>query len=240
MTIESAEMTKHTLNSFLATSVAFINEVARLCERVGADAKEVERGLKSDGRIGRRAYLGPGAGFAGGTLARDARFLSALGQQAALATPLIDGVLASNELHTGWMRDKVRELLLDVSAPVATVLGLTYKLGTSTLRRSAAVELCAWLEGRGVEVRAHDPMVTALPADFRVPLWFCRTPGEALAGADLAIVATPWPEYRELSPEEFLRSMRHPCIVDETWFVADRLAGDRRITYIAPGRTPGP
>jgi UDPglucose 6-dehydrogenase len=239
MTIESAEMTKHTLNGFLATSVAFINEVARLCESVGADAKEVERGLKTDGRIGSRAYLGPGAGFAGGTLARDVRFLSALGRRGALATPLIDGVLTSNELHTHWMRDKVRELLLDVSAPVATVLGLTYKPGTSTLRRSAAVELCAWLEGRGVEVRAHDPMVTALPGDFRVPVRLCRTPREALAGADVAIVATPWPEYRELSPEEFLRSMRRPRIVDEAWFVADRLAGDRRITYIAPGRTPG-
>lgn len=145
---------------------------------VGADAKEVERGLKSDGRIGSRAYLGPGAAFAGGTLARDVRFLSALGPQGALATPLIDGVLTSNELHTRWMRDKVQELLLDISAPVATVLGLTYKPGTSTLRRSAAVELCAWL------------------------------------------------------------AMRRPRIVDEAWFVADRLAGDRRITYIAPGRMP--
>jgi UDPglucose 6-dehydrogenase len=239
MSIESAEMTKHTLNSFLASSVAFINEVARLCETVGADAKEVERGLKSDGRIGSRAYLGPGAAFAGGTLARDVRFLSALGQRGALATPLIDGVLASNELHTRWMRDKVRGLLVDVSAPVATVLGLTYKPGTSTLRRSAAVELCAWLEGRGVQVRAHDPMVTALPGDVGVRIHLYRTPPEALAGADVAIVATPWPEYRELSAEEFLRSMRRPRVVDEGWFVADRLAGDRRITYIAPGRTPG-
>jgi UDPglucose 6-dehydrogenase len=237
--VESAEMTKHALNAFLATSVAFINEVARLCEITGADAKEVERGLKSDGRIGARAYLGPGAAFAGGTLARDVRFLSALGQRGALATPLIDGVLASNELHTRWMREKVGELLLGVSAPVATVLGLTYKPGTSTLRRSAAVELCAWLDGRGVEVRAHDPMVTALPENLRIPARLCSTAREALAGADVAIVATPWPEYRELSAEEFVRAMRRPRIVDEGWFVADRLAGDRRITYIAPGRTPG-
>jgi len=75
MSVESAEMTKHALNAFLATSVTFINEVARLCEEVGADAKEVERGLKSEGRIGPRAYLSPGSAFAGGTLARDLRFL---------------------------------------------------------------------------------------------------------------------------------------------------------------------
>src|SRR5205085_2833451 len=73
MSVESAEMTKHALNAFLATSVTFINELARLCEVLGADAKEVERGLKSEGRIGPRAYLAPGAAFAGGTLARDLR-----------------------------------------------------------------------------------------------------------------------------------------------------------------------
>jgi UDPglucose 6-dehydrogenase len=240
MTVESAEMTKHTLNGFLATSVAFINEIARLCEAVGADAKEVERGLKSDGRIGPRAYLGPGAAFAGGTLARDVRFLSALGHRSALATPLVDGVLASNERHTRWMRDKVRDLLLDVSEPVVTVLGLTYKPGTSTLRRSAAIDLCAWLQRQGVQVRAHDPMVTTLPADLRMPVHLCRTPREALAGADVAIVATAWPQYRDLAPEEFLHSMRRPRVVDETWFVADRLAADRRLTYVAPGRAPRP
>jgi UDPglucose 6-dehydrogenase len=229
-------MTKHTLNGFLATSVAFINEIARLCEAVGADAKEVERGLKSDGRIGPRAYLGPGAAFAGGTLARDLRFLSALGQRSALGTPLVDGVLASNERHTGWMRDKVSDLLRDVSGPVAAVLGLTYKPGTSTLRRSAAIELCAWLHRQGVQVRAHDPMVATLPGDLHVSIQLCRTPREALAGADVAIVATAWPEYRDLVPEEFLHSMRRARVVDETWFVADRLATDRRLTYIAPGR----
>src|SRR5439155_13835502 len=87
MSVESAEMTKHALNAFLATSVAFINEVARLCEALGADAREVERGLKSEARIGPRAYLGPGAAFAGGTLARDVRFLVGLGEHSRLPTP---------------------------------------------------------------------------------------------------------------------------------------------------------
>ena len=80
MSVESAEMTKHAINAFLATSVAFINELARLCEAVGADAKEVERGLKSEGRIGPKAYLSPGSAFAGGTLARDLRFLAGFGR----------------------------------------------------------------------------------------------------------------------------------------------------------------
>src|SRR5262249_43972224 len=152
MSVESAEMTKHALNAFLATSVTFINELARLCEVVGADAKEVERGLKSEGRIGGRAYLSPGAAFAGGTLARGVRFLTERGGRMGVGMPLLEGVLASNELHKGWVRQRVVGLLEGVKAPTVAVLGLTYKPGTSTLRRSFAVELCRWLHGRGVRV----------------------------------------------------------------------------------------
>jgi UDPglucose 6-dehydrogenase len=92
MTVESAEMTKHAINAFLALSVTFANELASVCERVGADAKEVERGLKTESRIGPKAYLAPGGAFAGGTLARDVAFLTALGKQHALGLPLLSGV----------------------------------------------------------------------------------------------------------------------------------------------------
>src|SRR3954465_14532048 len=104
-------MTKHALNAFLATSIAFMNEIAVVCEQVGADAKEVERGLKSEGRIGPRAYLSPGAAFAGGTLARDLRFLVAQGQAGRVAVPLFEGVLASNERHKGWLKEHARRAL---------------------------------------------------------------------------------------------------------------------------------
>ena len=109
MSVESAEMTKHALNAFLATSVTFINELARLCEAVGADAKEVERGLKSEPRIGPRAYLSPGAAVRR-RHAGPRRPLPGRASAGATAspTPLLDGVLASNEVHKGWLRDKVR------------------------------------------------------------------------------------------------------------------------------------
>ncbi len=102
MSVESAEMTKHAVNAFLATSVTFINELAALCERTGADAKEVERGLRTERRIGPHAYLSPGGAFAGGTLARDVAFLRALGTRLGRPTPLMDGVLASNTAHRMW------------------------------------------------------------------------------------------------------------------------------------------
>jgi UDPglucose 6-dehydrogenase len=236
MSIESAEMTKHALNAFLATSVAFANEVARVCEVVGSDAKEVERGLKSEGRIGPRAYLSPGAAFAGGTLARDVRFLASLGGDRGVATPLLAGVLASNERHQAWLHEKVRAALADTEHPVAAVLGLTYKAGTSTLRRSASVELCRWLFGQGVAVRAHDPAVPELPAELGdLGLVLCGSAEEAVTGADVVVVATEWPDYRRLAADALVRSMRRPRVIDPNWFLAS-LAADPRLSYVATGR----
>ncbi len=236
MSVESAEMTKHAINAFLATSVAFANEVARLCERVGADAREVERGLKTEGRIGPKAYLSPGPAFAGGTLARDLRFLAGFGRTLGVTTPLMDGVLASNDSHKGWLRDRIAALLAGIADPVVGVLGLTYKPGTDTLRRSASVELCRWLRDRGFGVQAHDPAVHALPAELEGAMTLCATPQQALAGADLAVVATEWPEYRKLPPADLTACMRRPRVVDQTWFLAEALARAAGIEYFAPGR----
>jgi UDPglucose 6-dehydrogenase len=235
MSLESAEMTKHAVNAFLATSVTFINELARLCEEVGADAREVERGLKSEGRIGPRAYLGPGPAFSGGTLARDLRFLAGFGDRLGMETPLLDGVLASNQAHQGWLRQKVGRMLAGISDPAAAVLGLTYKPGTSTLRRSASLALIAWLRGQGVAVRAHDPAIRERPPELADGAALCPTPQDALAGADVAIVATEWPEYRQLVAADF-RAMRHPRVVDQSWFLADSLAEEPGVVYAAPGR----
>ncbi len=235
MSVESAEMTKHAINAFLATSVSFINEVARLCERVGADAREVERGLKTEGRIGPRAYLSPGPAFAGGTLARDLRFLAGFGKDLGVATPLMDGVLVSNDTHKGWLRDRIAALLGTEEHPVVAVLGLTYKPGTDTLRRSASVELCEWLHQRGIQVQAHDPAIRTLPPELQALVKLCDDPRQAIDGADLAIVATEWPEYRSLPGADLARRMRRPRVVDQTWFLAETLGRAPDIQYFAPG-----
>jgi UDPglucose 6-dehydrogenase len=235
MSVESAEMTKHALNAFLATSVTFANELARLCEHVGADAKEVERGLKSESRIGPRAYLSPGAAFAGGTLARDLRYLIRFGHTHHVNTPLLQGVWTGNEVHKSWVRDKLLHLLRRTAAPVVAFLGLTYKPGTSTLRRSTAVEDALWLRGKGVQVRAFDPGVRELPAELQAALTLCQSAEEALAGADVALLATPWPEFRNLQVKHFFE-MRVPCVIDPNHFLADVLAPDPRLRYVATGR----
>lgn len=188
MSVESAEMTKHALNAFLATSVAFINEIAVVCEQHGADARDVARALKSDPRIGLRAYLNPGAAFAGGTLARDVQFL-------APRSPMMAAVKASNDRHRDWTRTKLLDILGALRGKTIALWGLTYKPGTDTLRRSDAVALARWLAGEGARARAHDPAVRAVPDD--VPVTLCASPDEALRGSDALVVATEWPAYRD-------------------------------------------
>jgi UDPglucose 6-dehydrogenase len=237
MGVESAEMTKHALNAFLATSVAFMNEVARVAESVGADAREVERGLKTEGRIGPRAYLKPGAAYAGGTLARDISYLITRGDDGHVATPLFHGVQVSNDEHKNWMFQAVSRVLGDLAGQRLTVLGLTYKPGTDTLRRSSAVELCERLARAGAQPVAFDPAVKRLPASLAGIIRLAPTVGEALVGSAAAIVATEWPEFRSLAPEDFLRGSAAPVVIDPSGFLASSLERDVRIRYHIVGRS---
>lgn len=233
--VESAELTKHALNAYLATSVAFINEIARVAELVGADTREVERGLKSDIRIGPRAYVKPGGAYAGGTLARDVAYLIERG--AALECPmhLVRGVRASNDAHRDWPYDTVARLLGSLAGRTVAVLGLTYKPGTDTVRRSSAVELCRRLVDRGAHVVAHDPRVTALPADVAAGIRLVDTPSAALHNADAAVIATEWPEFRSLTAGDFLGGRTTAAVVDASGFLAQALAGDARLRYAMVG-----
>lgn len=236
MSVESAEMTKHAVNAFLATSVTFINELAGICEQVGADAKEVERGLKTESRIGPKAYLSPGASFAGGTLARDVRFLTQIGSAHNLPVHLLSGVHAANSAHRGWPRRRLSELLGDLRGRRIAVWGLTYKPGTNTLRRSSSVELCLWLEQQGAQVLAHDPAVKSLPPDLNDRIHLCVSAQEALREADALVVATEWSDYRSIDAADVLSSMRNPTVLDASRFLASTLGADSKIRYVTVGR----
>jgi UDPglucose 6-dehydrogenase len=234
MSLASAEMSKHALNGYLALSVAYANELARICERVGADARDVERALRSDPRVGSKAYVSAGPPIAGGTLARDVEFLRALARANGIASPLADGIAESNRRHADWTRERLTEMLEGIGAPRVALLGLTYKPGTDTLRRSASVDLGRWLIGRGVVVRAFDPAVHAVPAELE-QIELGATATGVLEGADVAVLATAWPEFRSLDAETFAAHMRRPCVVDQAG-VLSHLADDPRITYARVGR----
>jgi len=234
MNVESAEMTKHAVNAFLAVSVTFANELATLCERVGADAKEVERGLKSETRIGPRAYLAPGAAFAGGTLARDVVFLGRIGAQEDVRIPLLNAVRPSNEAHKNWAMRKLVDVVPSLRGARVAIWGLTYKPGTDTLRRSAAIELCRRLLQQGARLVAHDPAVAALPDDLHGHVMRAGTALEAAHGADVIVVCTEWPEYRNVSSEDLADVAPDVAVIDPNRFLA-HLGGRANIRYFAVG-----
>jgi UDPglucose 6-dehydrogenase len=239
MSVESAEMTKHAVNAFLATSVAFINELSAIAERVGADAGEVARGLKTERRIGPHAYLSPGGAFAGGTLARDVNFVRAIGDDVGCDTPLLDGVLASNLAHRGWPRARLQMELGSLAGQRVAVWGLTYKPGTDTLRRSESVALCHWLAGQGATVIVHDPVVIRQPDDLAIACERQAEPIEAARNAAAIVVGTEWPMYREIDRDRLSTAMPGGLVIDANRFLAKTLGVDRRFRVVSVGQ-PSP
>ena len=234
--VESAEMVKHALNAWLASSITLTNELAAICERVGADAAEVESGLRSDPRVGAQAYVRPGAAFAGGTLARDVRFLSQLAEQNHVKAPLIASVLASNEAHGAWSIERLRERLGPLDGRTVAVLGLAYKPGTDALRRSAALRLIRDLIAERCGVRAFDPAVRRLPPEFGRDVVLAQDANQAMEGADAVVIATEWPQFRCLSAEDFVSTMAGNLILDPGRFLAPVIAADARLKLVSVGR----
>jgi UDPglucose 6-dehydrogenase len=235
MSVESAEMTKHAINAFLGTSIVFINEIAVLCEAVGADAKDVERGLKTDHRIGVGAYLSPGAAFAGGTVARDLVMLERLATESGVSAPLVTGVGRSNREHATWTHRALTATLAPLAGRRVALWGLTYKAGTDTLRRSPGVELCRTLAREGTRVTAFDPAIRVIPDTLEDILTLAPDPIAAAAGADAVVVATEWPMLREISADALIEVVAQPIVIDAGRFLAATIGGDPRVLYITVG-----
>lgn len=235
MNIESAEMTKHAINSFLALSVCFANEMASICEKTGADAREVERGLKTESRIGPKAYLKPGAAFSGGTLARDINFLINLSDQYQLPVHLIKAVQKSNAFHKNWIERQCRQYLGSFKKKTIAILGLTYKIGTDTLRRSFAVDLAQSLHAKGARVTGFDPVIKSIPKRLSKILELKQNVTQTLHDADVVVIAVEWPEFLQCG-EDIIHLMKNRMIIDPNGFMA-QLAEHKDVKYMAVGKS---
>ena len=214
MNLKSAEMTKHAINVFLATSISFANEIANLCDELGADAMKVAEALKSESRIGGGLPLLPGLSFAGGTLARDLIILKNLGKISGYKTPLIDGVLTVNQRQNGLVLRKLQKVYGSVENLTVGILGLTYKPGTSTLRRSAAIEIITELSANGAKVRACDPKADMAEVRRHQGFELCPDPYSLAKGADALVIVTDWPEFRNLDFDLIKSLMKRPVLID--------------------------
>ena len=236
MRTESAEMLKHALNSFLALSITFINEIARLCEPAGADAREVSAGLKSEGRIGPGAYLSPGGPFAGGTLARDVVTLTKIAGRYGEKVSVIPAIKQSNDHHRGWALRRLLLQLDSVRDKNVALLGLTYKAQTNTLHRSAAVELGQHLIAAGAKVRAFDPVIHELPPHLAA-ITLCGSLADAVANAEAVIVCTEWPEFRQAPWPTLAATLLPPrLVIDANRFLEKQLNSVAGVTYVTVGR----
>ena len=208
----SAEMIKNAANAFLATKLSFMNEVADLCEAYGADVTAVMAGMGLDPRIG-STYLRPGIGFGGSCLPKELANMVRLGSQRGVATPLMAGAALTNDQRTTRVADRLEELLGPLGGCRVAVLGLSFKPDTDDLRYSPSLALIETLASRGAQVIAHDPVVRPEQLAGR-PLDRADTPRDAIRGADLVVLATEWPAYRDLDWSTLRSDAARPAVYD--------------------------
>lgn len=235
MDLRSAEMSKHVLNAFLGTAISFANEIGNLCDMLGADALKVAEALKSDSRIGSKLPLRPGLGFAGGTLARDLRILQTTGMQHGCETLLVDSVLRVNESQNASILGRLRKVVGRFDGKSIGVLGLTYKAGTSTLRRSAALGIIKSLQQEGALVKAFDPGVSASEIASE-NLCMCGDAYAACENADVLVILNDCEDFAKLDFKKIRQLMKEPLLFDaQNLLDQDKILGDG-LRYVGIGR----
>jgi UDPglucose 6-dehydrogenase len=237
--LRTAEMTKHALNAFLAVCVTFGNEIADISDEVGADAEQVMKVLRKEQRVGPRAMILPGLGFAGGTLARDVKTLQHLGQSMHQETALLDGVWRANKLHNGVVLRQLQGLLGSLEGTKVGLLGLTYKVGTSTLRRSLAIEVGRELAALGAHLSAYDPKADPAELGEYPEIEVVNEPQRVANDADAMVLMTPWPEFKKLDFAAMAEKMHRRVLLDPNNFLDPGEMRRLGYTYLGVGRGKG-
>lgn len=241
MRYESAELAKISINFCLVASVTVANTLAEVCEQIGADWSEIAPALKLDRRIGAYSYLTPGLGISGGNLERDLATVLEIGRGKGTDIGVIEAWRANSAYRKDWLGRTLRAAVLSRTpgARVA-VLGLAYKENTHSTKNSPALRLLDGLAGGAATVRVHDPAVPASVVPFATG---CADPLDCAAGADVLVIATPWPEYRALSVEALAGAMAGRVILDPYRILDGRAAAAAGFTWHTlgmPALTPAP
>ena len=213
--LETAELIKYAANSFLAMKVTFINEMADLCEKAGADVHDLARGIGLDGSIGRK-FLHPGPGFGGSCFPKDTLALVRIAQDAGAPSRLVEAVVAVNTARKAGMATRVAAACGgSVRGRTVALLGLTFKPETDDMRDSPSLPIVSRLTGEGAQVRAYDPAGMEQARELLGEgVTYCKDAIDAATGADALVVVTEWNEFRALAPERLRTAMRGNVVVD--------------------------
>ena len=212
--LESAEMIKYAANAFLATKITFINEIAALCERMGADVKEVAHGIGLDGRIGNK-FLHAGPGYGGSCFPKDTSALARIGQEHAAPQSIVETVIRVNNAVKLRMIEKLRDLCDNtLNGKTITVLGVTFKPNTDDMREAPSLTIIPALIGGGAEVRVVDPQGQREGEKLLPGVAWYEDPYAAAQDADLLVILTEWNEFRALDLMRLAQNMRTPRMAD--------------------------
>jgi UDPglucose 6-dehydrogenase len=212
--LETAELVKYSANAFLAMKITFINQIADLCEKVGADVHDVARGIGLDGRIGSK-FLHPSPGFGGSCFPKDTRALIQTARDAGSPLSLIEATLDFNEARKLGMVDRiVADLGGNPAGKTVAVLGLTFKPNTDDMREAASVTILPALKAKGIKVRAHDPEGMAEAKKQMPDLDYRDDPYDAIQGADALVILTEWNSYRSLDLDRVKAALKTPIFID--------------------------
>jgi UDPglucose 6-dehydrogenase len=232
----TSELIKYAANAFLAMKITFINEMADLCEAVGADVQQVSRGIGLDNRIGRK-FLHAGPGYGGSCFPKDTLALVRTAADAGAPTRLIQATVEVNDARKRRMADKVVAALGgEVAGKTVGVLGLTFKPNTDDMRDAPALDIVAALQAKGARVQAFDPQGMEEAEKLLNGVQFCRGPYDALNGADAAVIVTEWDQFRALDFDRMRSLMRTPVLVDLRNIYRPDDARARGFEYTSVGR----
>ena len=243
--INTAEIIKYASNAFLATKISFINEIAQICERLGADVKEVAVGMGHDKRIG-RAFLDGGLGYGGSCLPKDVRALAHMAAEAGLHPQLLHAVMEINHDQRRLVVAKLTSILGTLRGCTIGILGLAFKPNTDDMREAPSVDIIRWITTHGAIIRAYDPIAKqtgreALErADVRMDaVTFCENAYNTAIGADALVIVTEWNEFKSLNILQIRSAMRRPILIDGRNIYEEAEMNRLGFIYRAIGRGTG-
>jgi UDPglucose 6-dehydrogenase len=211
--LRTAEMIKYASNAFLATKISFINEIANICEALGADVKEVAVGMGYDRRIG-SAFLDAGLGYGGSCFPKDVKALAYMAAEKGRHPQLLHAVMEINNDRRPMVVNRLREMLGDLNGRVIGLLGLSFKPNTDDMRDAPSIQIARSLYTKGAQVRAYDPVAMESARSFLPEVEMFEDPYKLAEGCDALIVITEWNEFKQLDLERIRESMKRPFLLD--------------------------
>lgn len=234
-TPESAEMVKYASNTFLAMKISFINEIANLCDLLGADVQDVARGMGLDNRIGSK-FLHPGPGFGGSCFPKDVKALDALARKSGYAMQIAGAVLEANERQIASSIDRIKRLVPDLTGKTICVLGLSFKPDTDDLREAPSLRIISDLLMEGAQVQAYDPVAMEMARGMFSDVKYCEDEYDAARASDALVVITEWNQFRSLNLDRIKSVMRELNIIDLRNIYEPDTVREAGFKYVAMGR----